>query len=364
MRQGLRRLNVAYLDAPTLTGDLNAMLRDDRDALDAALTMAANTRPDNVQLYIDTMMGTDLQRRQEIGVKPTGFKNLDEATHGGLRPGLYLFGAISSLGKTTFMSQLADGLAENGADVLYFSLEQSRLEMVTKSLAREMARRDLKQAVSSGAIADNRLTTAQRELLAKCIESYKSKVGERLSVIEAGFNADTRFITDYVRQYVERTGKRPVVVIDYLQVLKSGEVANRKGQGVREQVEEVIGQLVLLKRDLDLTVLCIVSLNRASYQQQFDFESIKETGLLEYSGDVIWGLQLRVLDENVVFTNDKQIQEKRKAIKEAKAAIPRRVKLTSIKHRGQNAFYDCYFDYRPQFDLFTEAAPPAERKKV
>lgn len=364
LKKGLQRLNVSYLDAPALTGDLNAALVKDREAFETAVTMAGNLRPDNVSLYIDTIMGDDLKRREEIGIKPTGFNNLDAATHGGLRPGLYLFGAVSSLGKTTFCSQLADGLAENGADVLYFSLEQSRLEMVTKSLAREMARIDVTQAVSSGAIMDNRLTAKQRTLLARAVESYKAKVGDRISIIEAGFNADTKYITDYVRQYVERTGRRPVVCIDYLQVLKSGEVANRRGQGTREIIEEVISQLVLLKRDLDLTILCIVSLNRASYQQKFDFESIKESGLAEYSGDVVWGLQLRVLDENDIFEEDKKGAKKREAIREAKAANPRRVKLCSIKHRGQNAFYDCYFDYRPQFDLFIEAEPPRAKKKV
>lgn len=364
LKNGLRRLNVAYLDAPALAGDLNAALTADREAFESAVTMAGNLRPDNVSLYIDTVMGDDLKRREEIGIKPTGFKNLDAATHGGLRPGLYLFGAVSSLGKTTFCSQLADGLAENGADVLYFSLEQSRLEMVTKSLAREMARIDIQQAVSSGAISDNRLTAKQRALLARAVESYKAKVGDRISIIESGFNADTRYVSDYVRQYVERTGIRPCVIIDYLQVLKSGEITNRRGQGAREQIEEVIAQLVLLKRDLDLTILCIVSLNRASYQQKFDFESIKESGLAEYSGDVVWGLQLRVLDENDIFEQDKKGALKREAIREAKAANPRRVKLCSIKHRGQSAFYDCFFDYRPQYDLFVEAEPPKQRKEV
>lgn len=362
LRQGLRRLNVSYLDAPALTGDLNAMLMKDLELFDAALLAATDPRPDNVTLYIDNLMGSDLRRREEIGVRATGFKNLDAATHGGLRPGLYLFGAVSSLGKTTFCSQLADGLAENGAEVLYFSLEQSKLEMVTKSLSREMARIDLKQAVSSGAISDNRLTAAQRALLGRAAESYKAKVGDRISIIEAGFNADTDLITNYVRQYIERTGKRPVIFIDYLQVLKSGELVKRKNQGTREMVEDVISQLVLLKRDLDLTIICIVSLNRASYQQHFDFESIKESGLCEYSGDVIWGLELRILDENNLFDDDKKNIKKKEAIMKAKAEIPRRVKLCSIKHRGQNAFYNCYFDYRPQFDLFVEADPPTPER--
>ncbi|NDB86841.1 MAG: hypothetical protein EB127_29745, partial [Alphaproteobacteria bacterium] len=55
----------------------------------------------------------------------TGFINLDEYLDGGLYDGLYILGAISSLGKTTFAIQIADYLSSQGHDVLYISLEMS-----------------------------------------------------------------------------------------------------------------------------------------------------------------------------------------------------------------------------------------------
>ena len=73
----------------------------------------------------------------------TGFEKLDEKA-GGLYAGLYVLAALSSLGKTTFALQIADQLAEQGADVLFFSLEQSTLEMVTKSIARQTAQDSIK----------------------------------------------------------------------------------------------------------------------------------------------------------------------------------------------------------------------------
>ncbi|MEW5208114.1 DnaB-like helicase C-terminal domain-containing protein, partial [Bacillus cereus] len=42
---------------------------------------------------------------------------------GGLRTGLYVLGAISSLGKTTFVQEVVDKIAEQGEHVLFFSLE-------------------------------------------------------------------------------------------------------------------------------------------------------------------------------------------------------------------------------------------------
>lgn len=359
LKEGLKRLNIPFL-VENVSGeykDPNEFLCADREAFAAAVMRAITEKPDNTSLYIDAFMVDDLTRRQEIGKKATGFPNLDEKIGGGLRPGLILLGAISSLGKTTFCSQLADGLAANGSDVIYFSLEQSRLEMVSKSLARQTYLIDAEKAVTGGQIMDG----WKAPIIADAARKYKTQVGDRVSIIEAGMNCDTQYITDYVRNYHKKTGKRPVVIVDYLQVLKPGELPNGRKQDRRETVEECLTQLVLLKRELDLTILAIVSLNRNNYLQPFDFEAIKETGLAEYSADVVWGLQLQCLDEDL-FQEEKKLKEKRDRIREEKKAIPRMVKLCSVKHRGQQAVYDCYFQYFPQYDIFVPMEAPAQNQ--
>lgn len=62
---------------------------------------------------------------------------------------MYVLGAISSLGKTTFCGQLADQLAGAGEHVLYFTLEQTTLELVSKALSRLMFKTDSRSALSS-----------------------------------------------------------------------------------------------------------------------------------------------------------------------------------------------------------------------
>lgn len=361
LKEGLRRLNISCVSADICCGrkDPNEALTADRDSFFTSVKRAITSKPDNSSLYIDTVMGDDIKRRRDAGKKKTGFANLDAATGGGLRPGLILLGAISSLGKTTFCSQIADGFAENGNDVIYFSMEQSRLEMISKSLSRRTAQIDMDSAVTGTQIMDGDIPA--NGAVEKAAEQYKAAVGDRLSIVEAGFNCDTMFITDYVRRYHARTGKRPVVFVDYLQILKPGEFPNGRRQDTRETVEECLRQLVLLKRDLDLTIIAIVSLNRSNYLQPFDFEAIKETGLAEYSGDVVWGLQLTCLDDEL-FTKEGKLKEKREKVKAAKREIPRKVKLCSLKHRGQNPIYEVYFDYYPQYDLFVPAQDAASLK--
>ena len=66
----------------------------------------------------------------------TGFKELDNNFKGGLRTGFYVLGAVSNLGKTAFMLQLADQIAKQNIPVLYFSLEMDKKELMARSIAR------------------------------------------------------------------------------------------------------------------------------------------------------------------------------------------------------------------------------------
>jgi len=85
-----------------------------------------------VSHYLEDVFIKDIDKFKSYKDRKTGFSNLDELT-GGLYPGLYVVGAISSLGKTTFVHQIGDQLAEQGDHVLFFSLEQSRLKWLQRA---------------------------------------------------------------------------------------------------------------------------------------------------------------------------------------------------------------------------------------
>lgn len=67
---------------------------------------------------------------------PTGFSILDGILNGGLREGLTVIGALSGLGKTTMLLQIANNIAEQGEDVIYFSLEMNKSELLTRTISR------------------------------------------------------------------------------------------------------------------------------------------------------------------------------------------------------------------------------------
>ena len=348
---GLQRLNISYQDCGAA---ICGSYKDPNEALTGCglaqfsksiqAAAAQAMRPENTSYYLDTLFETDIKKQGER--KKTGFANLDREA-GGLYPGLYVLAAISSLGKTSFALQLADQLAAGGNDVLFFSLEQSRLELVSKSLARITYQNDpahpatalqIRQGVKSDEIAD-------------AIADYKARAADRLSIVEGNFSCNVSFIREYTRQYMQRTGAKPVIFIDYLQILQ-GEPAKR--QSTKEMIDSTVTELKRISRELEITVIVISSLNRANYLTPVDFESLKESGSIEYSADVIYGLQLRCINDKL-FSKEGKLKEKREKVREAKAATPREIEMLCLKNRYGISSFSCYFNYYPANDVFIPA---------
>ena len=349
LRAGLDKLNISYIIGHNILlgcNDPNDALVKDRAAFAAAVAETEHqtaSRPDNVTDYLNRLMAGEIEKFKQGATRKTGFTNLDKEA-GGVYPGLYVLGAISSLGKTTFIHQMADQMAAAGEDVLYFSLEQSRLEMVSKSLSRLTAQADVKTAVTSLAIRGGNLT---KEVLAAATK-YSKMVEERMSVVEGNFNCTVAYISDYVTRYMATTGTKPIVIIDYLQILQGD-----PRQSTKEMVDTNVTELKRISRSKDIPVFLISSLNRTNDMTPVDYESFKESGGIEYTADVIWGLQLDALNDEI-FDKEGQIKKKREKIREAKAEIPRKVELICLKNRYGVSSYKVGFTYYPQYDLFKE----------
>ena len=352
-----KKLGVDYIVADVCGGckDPAEALQDHRIDFFKALghtLLEVAPKPDNTFFYIDHFMDEDIERFK-TDLK-TGYPLLDKQA-GGLYSGLYVIAAISSLGKTTFAAQMADQIAAAGTDVLYFSLEQSRLEVVSKSLARITAQNDMGSAVTSLAIRKGHRPAQVLQAAAQ----YRQQVGDRLSVIEGNFDCDVSFIGDYVRRYIRNNNTRPVVFIDYLQILQP----ENERQSTKEAIDNTVTQLKRMSRDLNLTVLVISSVNRANYLTPIDFESLKESGGIEYTADVIWGLQLQCLKEDL-FDKQNNIKARRNRINAAKKATPREIELVCLKNRYGVANFSCFFDYYPAHDLFQEVPGPEDFREV
>ena len=355
LAQGLQELNIAHITADISGGhkDPNDALKADRTAFIEAVAAAerGTSKPDNTADYIRRGMGADIEELRAQSDRKTGFPNLD-AEAGSIYAGLYAVGGISSVGKTTFISQLADQMAAQGQHVLFFSMEQSRLEMVSKSIARQTAKDDPDKAVSSLQIR----TGAKGESISRATAEYLQGVGDRVSIIEGNFNCTVSFIKNYARQYSEQNGGvKPVIVVDYLQVLQAEKdpETGRKMTDTRAIVDHNVTELKRLSRE-GMPVFVVSSVNRSNYLTPIDFEAFKESGGIEYTADVVWGLQLSAIHDPI-FNKEGNIKAKREKIAEAKEAMPRDIELVCLKNRYGKSRYTAQFTYYPQYDYFRPA---------
>ena len=332
--------------------DPNEALQKDPEAFTRAVKAAASKvlKPDNIIDYLDNIFTKDIAQLKNYREVKTGFSNLDGKI-GSLYPGLYAIGAISSLGKTTFTHQIADQIAASGHDVLFFSLEQSRFELASKSIARLTAQANIQTASNALSIRKGEIfgTGSEKETaVLKAYQDYKRAVGDKISIIEGNFDTSIETIKTTVEAYIKNNGVKPIVIVDYLQVIQ-----NDPAQKVttREAIDIIVTELKRLSRDKDIVVIVISSLNRSNYLSPIDFESFKESGGIEYTSDVVWGLQLQAMN-NEIFNKEKGLKEKRELIRTAKAENPRKIEFVCLKNRYGRSSFKIGFIYYPEFDYF------------
>jgi len=243
---------------------------------------------------------------------PTGLKSLDAKLDGGLYPGLYVLGAVSSLGKTSLMLQIADTISHAGkADVLFFTAEQSADELMAKSLSRitgEYAQgKGMNRYLSARSILRGGWEGMDRATLEEAGREYQ-EIARHLWIIEDDGSRminDTRIGLDTIRNrvkaHVKNTGNRPVVFIDYLQIIQSDDDVNvdpnkaRPNRSDKQRMDEMVSELRRLSKAEQIPIIAVSSLNRDAYDGAIAMSAFKESGAIEYGADVVIALQPRDL---------------------------------------------------------------------
>lgn len=370
LEAGLKNLGYTYLEASADTlgqyKDCNEYLIANREeftkSVAAVKEKAARVRleceqPDNIKAYIEEgYFERAVNKFSESANIKTGFKALDEKT-GGIYSGLYVVAAASSLGKTTYCLQLADQIATAGHPVLFFSLEQSRLELVSKSLARTLSIVENGEKMKGGgrlkvttSSLDIRKGYAQKSFKT-AVKKYAKETAANMNIIQLDFGKSTvEYIERYAKRYMQSAATAPVVFIDYLQVLQP--TVKGKYGSAKENIDSIVSELKNLNRNLNIPIFLISSINRANYSQAIDFESLKESGIIEYTADVVFGLQLACLD-SPDFRKAKQ-EGRRAIINKAKAETPREIALSCLKNRYGVSTFKIYYEYYAKCDRFIE----------
>lgn len=286
----------------------------------------------------------------------TGLPMLDEMLDGGIYAGLYALGAISSLGKTTFALQLADYIAATGQDVLFFSLEMSRDELLAKSLSRhtyvldkslkhvhaKTARQILKGAVDRRKVDKNVFLDAT--------DAYMDGAGQHIFFIPQA-DIGVRDIRAGILSHKARTGNTPLIVIDYLQLL---EPDNPRATD-KQNMDHNIKGLKAISRDFKTPIIAISSFNRDNYNSPVNMAALKESGSIEYTADFIIALQYAYMaaipGESEVARKKRVATEKLHMQANAKEGLPLLINAVILKNRfGLKG--ECCLNFLPKYNIY------------
>ena len=338
--------------------DPNDMLVRDRGAFEARVEKAISEARDDKEKYLKTSTDNYIQNFLD-GIADsvntpcisTGFPMLDEVLDGGLYEGLYIVGAISSLGKTTLVTQIADQVASKGHDVLIFSLEMARSEVMAKSISRHTIMEvlqtggDTKNAKTvRGVTAGKRYekySNTEKELITNAVQAY-SGYAKHIYITEGVGDLGVQQIRETVEKHTRYTGNTPLVIVDYLQILAPyNERATDK-----QNTDKAVMELKRISRDFKTPVIGISSFNRDNYNNAVSMQAFKESGAIEYSSDILIGLQLKG-------AGNKDFDPT-----EAKKKDPREIELVILKNRNGQTGAKVPFEFYPMFNYFVENDNP------
>lgn len=250
-------------------------------------------------------------RKQGYGeVWASGFSELDKKLDGGFMGEQLIFlGAISSLGKTSYALQIATQIAEQGKDVLIFSLEMSKNELNAKTISRythiltsgkkdqyRQKYRLTTRDILSGRVGDMVFKQAQDDKARLFIEALEAtkKIAGNVRIFVGENDVDVDKIRAVVDTHVKATRKKPFVIVDYLQILQPSDEA--KTTDKRLLTDYDVTRLKVVSRDFHIPVLVISAFNRTSYLEPVSMSSFRESSGIEYSSDILLAMQYDGMD--------------------------------------------------------------------
>lgn len=219
----------------------------------------------------------DIQNRKGlITGLPTGYVDLDRYI-GGLHPSEFIIIASRpGMGKTALATNIALNLAAGGEQIpiLFFSLEMSKEQLVQRILCCEAKINSKK--LREGILSDKEI--AKLLLAAGQLEKAPIFVDDTPSLTVFELRARARRLK--AKEDIK------LIIIDYLQLMKG----TRRTENRQQEITEISASLKSLARELNVPVIAISQLSRATEQRENKkphLSDLRESGSIEQDADLV-----------------------------------------------------------------------------
>jgi len=216
---------------------------------------------------------------------PTGFATLDGYLNGLQKSDLILLAARPSVGKTSFALNIAANAAIKGnVPVAIFSLEMSGTQLVSRIMSSEML-------IDSSHLRSGELDDDDWEKVAVALNT----LGKAPIYISENPSVKVSDIRATCRRLKAEKGLG-LIVIDYLQLMQGNRSESRQ-----QEVSDMSRSLKLLAKELNIPILTLSQLSRATEQRKDDnkpkLSDLRESGAIEQDADIVLFLYRDVATE-------------------------------------------------------------------
>lgn len=295
-----RRMIEGLREALSQASDPAFSLESVMDAADASLTLSITRNTGITETTGGNAMAGLLASFNEPmrGVTSTIIGSLDKLL-GPIRPKqLVIMAGRPGMGKTATALSYSLGVAQGGQGVLFVSLEMSSEELSARMAA------DLSFNGTDGVSLDTILAEHKGMKATRAVSDAEAALRDMpFHIIDAGSLAIGR-LNMIVRRYKRRLAARGetlgLVVVDYLQLLRTDD----KSRSNYEAVSEISRSLKAMAKDNDVGVLALAQLSR-EVEKRTDkvpqLADLRDSGQIEQDAD---GVLFLVRDEYYLRVNE------------------------------------------------------------
>jgi replicative DNA helicase len=205
-----------------------------------------------------------------------GFYDLDAMTQGFQRSDLIIAAGRPSMGKTSFVLNIARNIAAyHKLPIAVFSLEMSKEQLVYRLLSSEAQ-------VESGRLRSGRISQAEWEPLGHAISVLSQLpvfIDDTPNISVAEMRSKSR------RLQAEQAGALGLILIDYLQLMEGSGSDNRV-----QELSKVTRSLKGLARELQVPIIALSQLSRgveSRTNKRPMMSDLRESGSIEQDADVV-----------------------------------------------------------------------------
>ena len=217
----------------------------------------------------------------------TGLRDLDRVTSGLNKSDLIILGAHPGMGKTSLaLNILLHAGKKSGKNVVFFSLEMSRVQLAMR-------------LISGEAFVDNKKLVTGR-LNDEDWESI-SAAANALSKTTILLDDDATLSVAEMNAKCRRVENLGLVVVDYLQLMTAAD-KGKHNESRQETVASISRAMKIMAKDLNVPVLCLSQLSRSDKTRSRSekrpvLSDLRESGAIEQDADIVMFLYREDTDQ-------------------------------------------------------------------